>query len=274
MVTLKGGPMQYIQFAVPLALIFWFAIWPFYGRARWVHIAMTIAILAAIILLFPWLWPSAYAPLGLIALLLLAILFGRRRPVPRFHSRVWPTILAAGLTIAATVLAAGLATARLRPAAAVDLAPPFASAMAITEGGARAVINRHRAVLDPASPSLSSWRGTGHAVSLYPVDRWGRPLTRPQPVLAPCAGRVMATGDDPRLGRYVLMICDGNIVTLSGLSDTTASGAIEAATPLGTASSLTLHAQTPGTPAHPFSGDPFWITLNGSFPVRGLVLWP
>jgi hypothetical protein len=272
--------MQYLQLAVPLALTLWLAIWPLYGRARWVHVAMTTALVVAIILTFQWLWPSAYAPLGLIALLILAIFFGRRRPVPRFHTRIWPAVLATLITLAATVLAAGLITARMRPNSSAvisttfDLAPPFASAMAVTEGGRRQIINRHRAVMDANSPSLSSWRGTGLATTLVPVTRWGRPMAEPQPVLAPCEGRIAMTSEDSRLGRFIHLQCFGREFFLSGLTSITAEGEVAAGAPVGTASALTLSYQTTGTTTHPFSGEPMWLSLNGTVPVRGLVIFP
>jgi hypothetical protein len=41
---------------------------------------------------------------------------------------------------------------------------------------------------------------------------------------------------------------------------------------VGTGAHVAVHAQTPGTPQHPFSGDPLWIELDGVFAVRGMVL--
>ncbi len=266
--------MPYLQIALPTALICWLAFWPLRGRARWLHVAMTASLLAPMILTFRWLWPSAYAPLGLLALLALAILVGRRRPVPRQPLPIWPGLLAATITVAGVVAAAGLVTARRLPTTAFNLAPPFAAAMAITEGGTRTIINRHREVLDADSPSLSGWRGAGYAITLQPVDTWGRPLTESQPVLAPCEGQILATGEDTRLGHYLHLSCSGRHIFLSGFANVTATGAARAGAPLGTALSLTLHNQTPGTTAHPFSGAPLWITLNGTFPVRGWVLRP
>ncbi|MFM2388995.1 MAG: hypothetical protein RLZZ437_550 [Pseudomonadota bacterium] len=273
-VARKGAAMPYVQIALPLALIIWLALWPLRGRARLIHVALTIASLCAIILLFPWLWPSAYAPVLLIILLILTVFLGRRRAPERHASSLWPGILAALATLTVTIGAAGLLTARLRPAATLDLGLPFSTAFTVTEGGAREVINRHRAVLDANSPSLSSWTGTAYGITLQPVDHWGKSLTEAQPVLAPCAGPVTLTGQDSRLGRFVTLTCAGNHIVLSGLTSVTAQGGVEAGAPLGTATTLTLHAQTPGTSAHPFSGDPLWLSLNGSFPVRGWVIRP
>jgi hypothetical protein len=269
--------MEYLQLALPILLILWLALWPLRGRARLIHVAMTIAIVSGMILLVPWRWPSAYAPLALLAFLILTILIGRRRPPHRHGGSLWPAIFAALATLAAAIGTAGLITARLPPSTPLDLAPPFGTTIAVSEGGARAVINRHRAVLDANAPSLSGWVGTAHGTTLHAVDPWGKPLTAAQPVLAPCAGRVTATGTDGRLGAYVMLACDGHHIVLSGLASLAtlaAAGPVTTGAPLGTATSLTLHAQTPGTSVHPFSGDPRWITLHGRFPVRGLVIRP
>ncbi len=266
--------MPYLQLTLPILLILWLAILPMPGRARAAHAAMTIALVLTMILLFAWVWPSAYAPLGLLILLVLALLFGRRRAPDRRNPRIWPGLLATATALVAGIAAAGLVTARLRPATTLDLAMPFATAAAITQGGARAIINRHRSVLDPASPSLSGWLGTAHAATLQPVDTMGRPLITPQPVLAPCAGPTLAQGTDARLGPYVILACDGAQVVISGLATTQGSAPVEIGQPIGTATTLTLHAQSPGTTAHPFSGTPQWISLNGTYPVRGWVLRP
>lgn len=266
--------MPTLQLALPIALILWLAVLPLPGHARIAHAAMTIALVLTIILFFAWLRPSAYAPIGVLILLVLALLFGRRRPADRRNPRILPGLLAASTALVASMAAAGLVTARLRPAAMLDLAMPFAAATAITEGGARDIINRHRAVLDPASPRLSGWLGTAHAVTLHPVDALGRPLVAPQPVLAPCAGAVLAQGTDTRLGDYVMLACNGAQVVMSGLMTTRATGPVTLGQPIGTATTLTLHAQTPGTTAYPFSGTPEWISLNGTYPVRGWVLRP
>lgn len=266
--------MPIFQIALPILLILWLVIAPLPGRARLIHVAMTFCLLATIILAGQWLWPSAYAPLGLLALLLIAILFGRRRTVDRQRNRLWPAVLASLVTFAAAIAAAGLVTARLRPATVTDIAAPFAAAMVITEGGARQIINRHRAVMDADSPSLLAWQGTAFAISLLPADGLGRIVATPQPVLAPCAGRVTAQGEDQRIGRFVQIDCAGTVVVVSELSTIDAAGQLTMGQSIGTASTLTLHAQTPGTSTHPFSGTPRWISLNGTFATRGWVLRP
>lgn len=266
--------MPYLQFALPIGLILWLALWPLRGNARVVHVVMAIAVIAGLILWFQWLWPSAYAPLAIAVLLALAIVFGRRRPADRRNPRSWPGFLAGLVTVFALVLAAWLISQRLRPLQTLDLTLPFSSPAAVTEGGRVVQINRHRAVMDADSPSLSGWRGQADAITLWPVDHLGRALTTPQQVNAPCDGAIAGTGQDTRLGHYLVLDCGGTWVVLSGLTDITASGQVFAGGPLGAALEMTLHAQLPGTAGHPFSGAPVPLSVNGTYPVRGWVLRP
>jgi hypothetical protein len=266
--------MPTLQLAVPILLILWFAVAPLRGQARIAHAAMLAGLIAVMTLALPWHWPSAYAPLALALLLILAIAFGRRRPADRRNPRLWPGLLATVVAIAATAGSVWLVAARLRPADVQDIALPFATAAAVTEGGTHALINRHARVLDPDSPSLSGWQGAARAATLRPVDALGRPLPTVQTVLAPCAGSVQGQGADTRLGRYLVLECGALQVVLSGLETVTATGTVALHQAVGTASQLTLHAQGPGTPVHPFAGTPEWISLNGTFPVRGWVIRP
>jgi hypothetical protein len=267
--------LAWLQFMVPVALILWVALWPLRGRARLVHLAMTTMVVAVVALSGAWLWPSAYAPYGLGVLLIVVAGFGRRRPVARGQARLWPAVFGVLVTGLASIVVAGLVTARMRPPETLALALPFASPAAITEGGARSIINRHRAVARTDSPSLSGWGGMARAVTLRPVDHLGRPFAKARPVLAPCAGQVTGQGNDPRLGTYLMLDCAGRVIVMSDLvTSTPGAGPITAGQIIGTAASLTLHAQSPGTAAHPFSGTPQWLALNGRFPVRGAVLFP
>lgn len=266
--------MPYMQIALPIGLMLWLAIWPLRGHARVAHVAMTAGLTAALILWAQWLWPSAYAPLAIGVLLVLVIVLGRRRPVDRRKSRLLPGLLAALLALLATVLAGWLISHRLRPPATLDLTLPFATPAAVTEGGRAVPINRHRAVQDSDSPSLSGWRGLADAVTLWPIDHLGRPLTTAQPVTAPCGGTVASMGNDTRLGRYLVLICTDTWVVLSGMTQVSASGRVSVGQPVGEALDLTVHAQSPGTPAHLFSGTPVPISMNGTYPVRSWVMRP
>ncbi|MGL4320833.1 MAG: hypothetical protein ACRCS3_08220 [Paracoccaceae bacterium] len=266
--------MQYLQFGLPIALILWFAIAPLKGRARLAHMAMTGALIALITLSFQWLWPSAYAPVVFVVLFLLAVFLGRRRPANHRQTTIWPGVLASVLAVFATLGAVFLINARRPPAAAFDILPPLTVRAAVTEGGTSRFINSHLLVQDADTPSLSGWRGAAHAVSLQPIDNIGRPLSDPQPILAPCDGDVVGQGDDERLGSYVIIDCAGTWVVLSGVDIPIAETTLQAGAVVGEATLLTLHAQEPGNAAHPFSGNPVWLRLNGSFPARGWIVGP
>lgn len=264
--------MAYLQLIVPLVLILWLAVWPLRGRARWVHVVLVGAAVALIGLVGQWVWPTAYAPFGLMALVVLAVLLGRRRDVGRRQPRVVPGALAAIGAVAALAGVALAVEARLRPADMLDLTLPGAGRFVVTQGGNHWAINRHLAVNDADMPSLSGWRGQAFAVSLLPVDRFGRAGAAAVTVLAPCTGTVAAQGEDTRLGPYLVLDCTGIWVVLSGLTKVTATGEVTVGDAVGQGADMVIHAQSPGTAAHPFSGEPKWISLNGVFPVRGAVL--
>jgi hypothetical protein len=263
---------QYLQLAVPLLLILWLALWPLRGRARWAHLAMTGVLVGLIALWGQWRWPSAYAPYVLGLLFLGAAVFGRRRSNGRRDSRMLPGFLA---TLIAMVAAFGLALgveARLRPADLTDLALPAAGRFAVTQGGNHRLLNTHLVVNDADTPSLTGWRGQAYAIDLQPIDRFGRPLMNGLPVTAPCAGSIAGQGEDTRLGRYLILDCAGTWVVLSGLDSIAATGPLAVGSLVGQGNRITLHAQTPGTATHPFSGEPLWISLNGTYPVRSAIL--
>ncbi len=264
--------MALVQIGLPLGMILWLAFWPLRGRARWAHVVLVAGIAGVAALFGQWLWPSAYAPYGLIGLVLLAAVLGRRRAVDRRGGSVWPGVMAgvAGLAAwAGVVMGIG---ARLSPGDLVALTAPMRGAVLVTQGGTRAAINAHLAVMDPDTPSLSGWRGQAYAVAVVPVDGWGRVQPVVQDVLAPCAGAVVGQGTDSRAGVYVTLDCAGVWVVLSGLEEVSAAGAVAEGDVVGQGAGVVIHAQTPGTPQHPFSGDPLWMGLDGVFAVRGMVL--
>jgi hypothetical protein len=264
--------MAYLQLGLPLALILWLVFWPLRGRARWLHVALVAGCVGLVALVGQWVWPSAYTPYVLMGLVVLAAVLGRRREVDRWTTGLWPGLLATG---GAVLVWAGVAfgvDARLRPAELVALRLPVSGALLVTQGGRHGAINAHLAVMDPDMPSLSGWRGQSYAVALAPVDGWGRARNGVQDVRAPCAGQVVGQGTDTRLGRYLTLDCAGVWVVLSGLDTVAANGAVGAGDPVGQGAGVVVHAQTPGTAQHPFSGEPRWIGLDGVFPVRGMVL--
>jgi hypothetical protein len=271
----EGAGMDYVQLAVPLGLIVWLAVWPLKGRARWAHAAAVLGVVALIGLVGQWGWPTAYAPYGLLALAVLAAAFGRRRVLGRGDRAGW-----LGGTLAAAVAMAafggvGLALeARLRPVQVVSLSLPVTGAVLVTEGGNHWAINAQMAVLDPDSPSLTSWRGAGLGVVLVAVDGWGRAKRAVMDVQAPCAGQVVLVTTDARLGQAVVLDCAGDWVVLGGMDGVSVAEGMQVVpgAAVGTAVALTLHAQTPGVAGHPFSGTPLAMVLDDRYAVRGMVL--
>jgi hypothetical protein len=272
--------MAYLQLGVPALMILWLAVWPLRGRARWVHVGLVAGLVGALALGLQWRWPSAYAPYGLILMTVLAAAFGRRRAVGRQGAGpVWPVLLALLAAVAAWGAVGFGIKVRLPPGGAYrDLALPMAGRVLVTEGGRHWTVNRHQEVTDPDAPSLTGWRGAARAVAVEPVDGWGRAVAAPVEVRAPCGGAVAGRGEDGRLGRYLILECGGAWVVLSGLAGV-AVGGPEVAGPevaaggvLGSGRAVVIHAQSPGTAQHPFSGDPVWIRLGGVFPTRGQVL--
>jgi hypothetical protein len=267
--------MAYLQVGVPALMILWLVVWPMRGRARWVHVGLVAGLVAALALGLVWRWPSAYAPYALIALVGLAALLGRRRAVPRHGmGAVWPVLLALVLAVLAWGGVAFGIKARLQPGGAYqEVALPLVGRALVTQGGRHWTVNRHLAVIDPNAPSLSGWQGAARAVEVVPVDGWGRAVAGPVEVRAPCPGVVVGQGEDSRLGTYLTLDCDGTWVVLSGLARVSTEGPeVAAGAVVGMGEAVVIHAQSPGTGLHPFSGDPLWIRLDGIFPVRGQVL--
>jgi hypothetical protein len=265
--------MEYVQLAVPVGLIIWLAVWPLKGRARWLHAAAVLGVVALIGLVGQWGWPSAYAPFALLGLALLAAVIGRRRPLGRHDRGGWLGGLVMLLVAGVAIAGAGLAVqARLRPTELVALEMPFAGSALVTQGGKLQAINRLRAVLDADSPSLTSWKGVGAGVELVAVDGWGRATGAALAVVSPCAGHVVLVTEDERLGQAVVLDCAGVWVVLGGMDGVSAQGDVAAGARLGQSARLTVHAQTPGVAAHPFSGDPLAMVLGDRYAVRGMVL--
>ena len=124
--------MAYFQIGLPLALILWLAFWPLRGGARWAHVVLVVGCVAVAGLFGQWLWPSAYAPYGLLGLVVLAAVVGRRRAVDRRGGSAWPGVMAA---VAGVIAWGGVALgvdARLRPTDLVALAMPLNGAALVT----------------------------------------------------------------------------------------------------------------------------------------------
>lgn len=298
-----------IQTIFCLLLILWLAFRPFAGRWRWVQAGAVGLAIAGVGLVGMWQWPSVHAPWVMGGLWALAALFGLRRPV-RNRSR----LLAGAAVLALAGIGAGLVAVALdgrrAPAGTLtDLAPPLPEGVYwVANGGRHDLINAHLAVARLPADRADRWRGQMHGVDLVAIDDLGRrktegPAEDParyliygRPVLAPCAGRVVATEatlpDMPvpqmdiefPLGNHVILDCGGLWVVLAHLrpgSIPVSEGQdVAEGAPLGEVGNsgrssephLHIHVQEPGLPESPVAAAPRWMRIAGQFLARGHLL--
>lgn len=306
------GALPALGLALPLALLLWLGAGPLPGRTAFgLQAAGVGAALLALGLVLPWALLAAWLPWAWgVAWLVLAVRGGWRagvRPAPSGWRRRAPRLAAAGLLLGASALA-GLALAGRRPptGAVVDLASPLGPGRyAVVQGGGKRLLNAHLRTLDPAQPGGRAWRGQSLALDIVALDRWGlrargwRPAApaayaiHGAPVLAPCAGTVIAAEagqpDQPvprmdtaqRLGNHVILRCAQADVVLAHLRQGSVrvrpGQAVAVGAPLGAvgnsgASSephLHLHAQrAPAPGAPPIAGEPLPVRIGGRFLVR------
>jgi hypothetical protein len=171
------------------------------------------------------------------------------------------------------------------------------------------MMNIHTRVLAP-DPRYDPWRGQAYGADFLGLGRLG--LTGPlrmeadpaayaifgTPLVAPCAGRVVAAEGGlpdmpvPRMdaarkpGNHVILDCGGVHVVLAHLRQgslaVTAGDVVETGAPLGEMGNsgdssqphLHIHAQTPGTAEAPISGRPLSMRIAGRAPTRNAALGP
>lgn len=307
--------LMLIQVVVPVVLILLNALVP---ASSWWAIAVRIAFLGVVItwlvLAGLWLYPPRWTPYALAILAVVSCVpptmrLLRRETVPR-RGRRWSEVIVVGIVglALAVVLLPPAVGGRSQPDAVVALAPPLgAGSYYIASGGTTRSVNAHLATLD--GPRSGIWRGQSRAVDLVKVDGLGRRAdgiapadpTRyfifGEPVLAPCAGTVVATESgraDQRVpqvdrdnlpGNLVLLACGDVEVLLAHLRQHSVvvgpGQKVVPGTLLGEVGNtgntsephLHIHAQRPSPdPAKPLAGEPLWITVDGRFPVRNQVL--
>lgn len=254
--------------------------------------------LAGLWLVLPWWLPFVYAAL-LIAAATRASPQKRRATV--LGGITLLALVLGGLASLAIILVALMA--RRPPGDTVDLAFPLnAGTYLVVNGGNHVLVNAHLGTL--TGDRFRPYRGQSYGVDVVRLDRVGLRargllpddprayLTFGDPVLAPCAGRVIAAADGvvdmspPQTdrahmaGNYVMLDCAGTWVLLGHLQrgsvavhrgQTVLTGAV-----LGRVGNsgntgephLHIHAQGPGSVAEPMSGDPRPIRLNGRYLAR------
>jgi hypothetical protein len=207
----------------------------------------------------------------------------------------------------AGIMGAGAAlSARGAPTAEViDIPNPLGpGSYLVAHGGRRTIVNGHMKTLDPGVERFRGWRGQSYAVDLVGIDRQGlradglrpedptRYLIFGVPVHAPCAGEVTGAENglpdmpvpvmdsEHLLGNHVLLACDGIVLALAHLREGSVVVNVGEQVALGqrlgevgnsgnsSEPHLHLHAQRPGLPNAPISGEPIGLRVDGRWLVR------
>jgi murein DD-endopeptidase MepM/ murein hydrolase activator NlpD len=303
-----------LQIVLPLALIGWLAFAP--QRSKLGFAVQAVAVVLALLALWRegvWIVPPWWTTFLYAALAAAAVLANAKRAwtsAPRLPHRfsAWTGVTAATLlsVYAAAELVRTEAASRPPAGRLFDLAMPLGPGdYLILNGGANLSTNAHADALDQSQPAHRAWWGTGYGVDFVAIDAWGLRASGllptkldayrifGMPVVAPCAGEVVAAVDGyPDMtppaydranlsGNYLILACADVQVVLAHFkraSLTVRRGDIVASgLTLGRAGNsggtdephLHVHVQLPGTADAPMSGRPLPATYDGRFLVRG-----
>lgn len=293
---------------LPLAIALWLLIVPPPDRFSRISLMTGLASLTSALLLtgvwtvMPWWWPWLCAAIGLVG----ALRAWPSKETSQLLGWRWAT---RGMALVLTVLGGWLTiygiAGRRMPGPAIELAFPLPPGRYIVaNGGANLAISSHAETLDLSVPRHRLWQGQSYGVDIVALTAAGRSsggwmpvdpkhfAIYSRPVLAPCAGQVVAavdgladtpiplTGDEPSAGNHVLLRCGpanilmahfrpGSVRIVSGQRVTVGQQIAEVGNS-GSSSEphLHIHAQMPGTAAAPFSGRPLPIRLGGRNPWR------
>lgn len=174
----------------------------------------------------------------------------------------------------------------------------------VVNGGNSVLVNAHLETSNDKDSRFRKWRGQSHGIDLIGITAIGFHARGLQPVdphayvihgagvIAPCNGTVKSVVDElpdnavPRVdrqhmaGNHIILACGGIEVVLghllAGCIQVAPSAGVKMGDPIAAVgnsgnsdeSHLHIHAQTPGTAAEPFSGDPLHLLIAGSYPVR------
>ncbi len=206
---------------------------------------------------------------------------------------------------AASVIVSALAGRIAPEGEAVELAFPLPSGTyLVVNGGSDLVVNTHRRMLDERDPRLTRYRGSAGAVDFVALDALGLTADGFAPddprqyhvfgreVKAPCGGEVIhaedghpdrAAGEPDRdsfAGNHVILRCGAFDVVLAhftpGSLAVKEGDRVRAGTFLARAGNsgasdaphLHVHAQKPGGPLSPMSGEPVAVRFGGRYLVR------
>lgn len=303
----KGRPLGFLlalQLMVPLALV----AWPGVVRARsWLqwtlHLAALAVVTAALLLagvwtVLPWWLPWLFLAVGMAVLVW-------RRPIPGSTGVTRTIALAAVIGGGSWMVASAVEGRRMPPGPVVDLAWPLPPGdYLVINGGRGLAVSAHAETLDLSVPRHRLFQGQSYGIDIVALGLTGRTTSGIWPsdparyhiygrlLRAPCSGRVIAQSDgepdqkvpdlgaDARTGNSVLLRCGVVDVLLAHMSP--GSVAVRTGQPirvgqlLGRAGNsgasnephLHIHAQGPGTPESPLSGEPLPIRFDGRWLVR------
>lgn len=184
----------------------------------------------------------------------------------------------------------------------VDIAPPFtAGHFLVAHGGSTDMVNVHLRTLDDSVERFRPWRGQSRGLDIFRITPWGwhmdgwwpedpgRYTTFGTPVVAPCRGRVARVidrfadmtvpemDDENKAGNYIAIDCGDFMVILAHLREgqmaVSEGDQLSVGDLLGEMGNsgnssephLHVHAQRGLPEGSPLSGDPLWLTINGSF---------
>ncbi len=301
-----------LQAIVPVVLIAWLAFAPPRSATGfWTQGLATGVGLLAIGMIGIWAFPPWWALYVFAVLLVAAIVAGL---VKRQERSVWPKgpfgwLSLAGFAAfglyAANESQQAFAATQIPSGRRIDLTSPLGpGTYLVANGGSMPSVNAHATVLDQSIARLKPYWGQGHGVDLIAIDRWGfraaglLPAEPDQyvifgrPVIAPCAGEVIAAVDGlpdmqvPRVdhdhlaGNHVILRCSGVDILLGHFRRGTVLVRVGEKLSVGDTIAqvgnsgntsephLHVHAQEPGIAVAPFSGAPIPIRINGRYLVR------
>jgi hypothetical protein len=295
-----------LQLLVPLVLVGWIAA----GRGtRGVRLASAVLAalyflaigLAGLWLVLPW-WLAFVYPVLLLAVASRAFLVMPKRERQSGLARsMLPMCWLASLGLSIIIVVA--LVARRPPSVAIELAFPLqGGTYLVVNGGNHQLVNAHLGTLE--GDRFRPYRGQSYGVDLVRIDRVGLRARGLLPndasaylifgdtVVAPCAGRVVATENGApdmsppqpdrshMAGNYVMLDCGGTWVLLGHLQQ--GSVAVREGDAVGTGVALGrvgnsgntgephlhIHAQGPGTKAEPMSGEPLAMRIDGRYLAR------
>lgn len=301
-----------LQTVVPLALIAWIAVVPPRSVIGLWTLALATALglialsLTGILLVPPWWAPWEFGVLLVLAIGTAQWRRARASVMPQ-GAKAWiSTIgLAALALFAANEVRLGYLGSQIPSGAFVQLVSPLGPGRyLVVNGGATTDVNAHADALDQSIPAHRAFHATAYGIDLVAIDRFGlradgvmpadprRYRIFGMPVVAPCAGTIIAATDglpDMRVpeqdnnhlaGNHVILRCgavdillahfrEGSLRVRSGARIGTGTMIAEVGNSGATSEPhLHIHAQRPGTEAQPFSGRPIPVTIDGRYLVR------